>query len=82
MNDALVHEIVTRFHTGMSVRRIAQSLRLGRGTVRRVLEQIERARSTGMPQQLSRPIPRRGSQLDAYQTAIIDLLSRYPNITA
>ena len=49
MNDALVHEIVTRFHAGMSVRRIAESLHLGRGTVRRVLEQIEHARSTGMP---------------------------------
>ncbi len=82
MNDALVHEIVTRFHAGMSVRRIAESLHLGRGTVRRVLEQIEHARSTGMPQKLLRAIPRRGSQLDAYQTAIIDLLARYPNITA
>lgn len=82
MNDALVHEIVTRFHTGMSMRRIAQSLRLGRGTVRRVLEQIDRARSTGMPPELSRTIPRRASQLDAYQTAIVDLLARYPNITA
>jgi transposase len=82
MNDALVHEIVTRFHAGMSMRRIAQSLRLGRQTVHRALEQIERARSTGMTHELSRPIPRRTSQLDAYQTAIVDLLARYPNITA
>lgn len=82
MNDALVYEIVTRFHAGASMRRIAQSLRLGRGTVRRVLEQIEHARSTGMPQKLSRAIPRRPSKLDTHQTAIVDLLARYPNITA
>jgi transposase len=82
MNDAIIHEIVARFHTGASMRRIAQSLRLGRATVRRVLEQIELARSKGVPQKLSRPIPRRASQLDAYQTAIVDLLARYPSITA
>ena len=82
MNDALVHEIVARFHAGMSIRRIAQSLRLGRRTVRQVLEQIERARATGMGHELCRPIPRRPCQLDVYQTAIVDLLARYPNITA
>ena len=30
----------------------------------------------------SRPTPRRGSQLDAYEAAIADLLARYPDITA
>ena len=52
------------------------------GPVRRVLEQIDRARYAGMPAELSRTIPRQASKLDAYQTAIVDLLARYPNITA
>jgi transposase len=82
MNDALVHEIVARFHAGASVRRIAQNLRISRRTVRRALQQVEHARGAGMPQELLRPRPRRSSQLDAYQTAIVDLLARYPEITA
>jgi len=82
MNDTLVHEIVALFHSGASMRRIARSLRVGRETVRRVLQQIEHARATGTEQALSRTIPRRPSQLDAYETKIADLLARYPNITA
>jgi transposase len=82
MNDALVLEIVNRFHAGASVRRIAQSLQISRRTVRRALKQVEHARADGMPQSLSRPILCRGSQLDAYNTAIADLLARYPDMTA
>src|ERR1017187_239046 len=82
MNDALVLEIVSRFHAGASVRRIAQSLQISRRTVRRALKQVEPARADGMPQSLSRPILCRGSQLDAYNTAIADLLARYPDMTA
>jgi transposase len=82
MNDTLIHQIVILFHGGASVRQIARSLRVGRSTVRRVLQQVEHARSSGMPQGLLREIPGRGSQLDAYQTAIADLLARYPDITA
>jgi transposase len=82
MNDALVLEIVSRFHAGASVRRIAQSLQISRRTVRRALKQVEHARADGMPQSLSRPILCRGSQLDAYNTAIADLLARYPDMTA
>ena len=35
MNDALIHEIVIRFRGGASMRRIAQSLRISRRTVKR-----------------------------------------------
>jgi transposase len=78
MNDALVAEIVARFHGGASMRRIAQVLGMSRRTVGRVLRQIEQAR-TGSP--TPQPAPR-GSQLDAYEPALRDLLARYPDITA
>lgn len=82
MNDPLAHEIVARFHAGASMRRIARSLQISRGRVRRVLEQVEHARTVGTTQGLPQPVLRRGSQLDAYETAITDLLARYPDITA
>ncbi len=82
MNDPLTHEIVARFHTGTSMRRIAQSLRISRGRVRRVLQEVEHARTVGATQGLPEPVLHRGSQLDAYETAITDLLARYPDITA
>ena len=63
------------------MRRIAQSLHISRRTVRRVLEQIEQARTAGPPREVPGPTPRRGSQLDAFETAIPDLLARYPDIT-
>jgi transposase len=82
MNDTLIHEIVSRSQAGASLRRIAQGLHISRRTVRRVLEQREQARAgTAAPPPLS-PAPRRGSQLDAYEPAIQDLLARHPDITA
>ena len=56
MNDPLAHEIVARFHGGASMRRIAQSLRISRRTVRRVLEQVEQARTVGTTQGLPQPV--------------------------
>ena len=82
MNDPLTHEIVARFHAGTSMRRIAQSLRISRGRVRRVLQEVEHARTVGTTQGLPQTVLRRGSQLDAYEKAITDLLARYPDITA
>jgi transposase len=82
VNDPLTHEIVARFHAGTSMRRIAQSLRISRGRVRRVLQEVEHARTVGTTQGLPQLVLRRGSQLDAYDTAITDLLARYPDITA
>ena len=81
MNDVLIHEIVVRFRGGASMRRIAQSLHISRRTVKRVLDQIEHVRGTGSTAGPSRPRPRRGSQLDAHQGAITDLLARDPDIT-
>jgi transposase len=80
MNDALVHEIVVLFRGGASVRRIARGLGISRRTVDRALARVEPARSGGSPHGSPRPAPR-GSQLDAYEPAIRDLLARYPDIT-
>ena len=81
MNDTLLHQIVVLFQGGASMRRIAQSLHVSRQTVHRALEQHRQARTAGSPRDLPGPAPRRGSQLDAFETAIQDLLARYPDIT-
>jgi transposase len=81
MNDTLIHEIVVRFRGGASIRRIAQSLHISRRTVRRALDQVDQARTAGPPPGESPAGSRRGSQLDAYETTIVDLLARYPEMT-
>jgi transposase len=81
MNDTLIHEIVLRFRGGASMRRIAQSLRVSRRTVRRALDQVDQTRMTGAPPGESSARPRRTSQLDAYEGTMVDLLTRYPDIT-
>jgi transposase len=82
MNSTLIHQIVTLFCEGASIRRIAQRLQISRRTVRRALAQLEQARTTGPPAELPRPTPPRGSQLDAHEAAIASLLARHPEITA
>jgi transposase/predicted HTH domain antitoxin len=81
MNDTLIHEIVLRFRGGASMRRIAQSLHISRRTVRRVLDQVDQARIADPAPGGSQARPRRGSQLDAFEGTIVDLLSRYPDMT-
>jgi transposase len=82
MNSTLIHQIVTLFCEGASIRRIAQRLQISRHTVRRALAQLEQARTTGPPLELPQPAPPRGSQLDAYEAAIAALLGSHPEITA
>ena len=67
MNDPLTHEIVARFHAGTSMRRIARSLQVSRVRVRRVLQEVEHARTVGTTQGLPQLVLRRGSQLDEYE---------------
>jgi transposase len=81
MNDTLIHEIVLRFRGGASMRQIARSLHVSRRTVRQVLDRVDQARITGPAPEEFQVTPRRGSQLDAYEGTIIDLLARYPDIT-
>src|SRR3954469_10445118 len=82
MNSTLIHQIAILFRGGASLRRIAQSLRISRRTVRKALERLDEARTTGPPQGLPRPGAPRGSQLDSYEAAITELLARHPDITA
>jgi transposase len=81
MNDTMLHQIVILSQGGASLRRIAQGLHLSRRTVRRALERHQEARTAGPPGEASRSTPRRGSQLDAFDPTIRDLLGRYPHIT-
>lgn len=78
MNADLVHKIVVLFRGGASMRRIARSLGVSPRSVSKALAQVEQARGTGPP---TRPKAARGSLLDAYEPAIVDLLARYPDIT-
>jgi transposase len=82
MNSTVIHQIVTLFRGGASLRRIAQSLRISRRTVRKALAQLDAARTAGSLEGLPRPAAARGSQLDAHEPAILDLLARHPDITA
>jgi transposase len=77
MNEDLRNEIVRRRLSGMSVRNVARTLNISRGTVARVLAEREAARAGTLPTRARRP-----SLLDAYETAIKELLGRYPEITA
>jgi transposase len=81
MNDNVIHQIVILFQGGASIRRIARSLHIGRRTVQRVLDQHEKARTAGPTRDMPGSTPQRASQLDAFDTAIRDLLARYPDIT-
>ena len=78
MNNERVSKIVALFQGGASMRRIARSLGISPRTVKKVLGQVEEARGTGAP---PRRKVTRGSLLDAYEPAIVDLLARYPDIT-
>ena len=53
MNSTLIHQIVTLFTGGASIRRIAHRLQISRRTVRRALAQLEQARATGPPDRKS-----------------------------
>jgi transposase len=81
MNPTLIHEIVTLFQSGASMRRIARSLGIGRLTVRRILQQIQQSRGDGPLDGPPAGKRRRLSQLDPYESTIADLLARYPGIT-
>ena len=80
MNEALRHEIVQRHQAGASIRAIAAALGISRGSVGRVLTQLQAQRDGP-----TAPVPkprRRGSMLDTYLPILQELLSRYPQLTA
>lgn len=77
------HEIIHRFHSGQSMRRIAIDLRLSRHTVSQALRQHTADRRDGRSS-ADQPAPpeSRTSKLDAHDTKIRNLLERHPKITA
>jgi transposase len=82
MTEDIRHDIVQRFQAGQSQRCIAQDLHLARATVQEVLAGVAAQRAAGtLPAELQ-PRPRRHRQLDVYDTALQDLLRRYPQLTA
>jgi transposase len=83
MSEHLDNDIIQRWLNGQSMRGIAGDLGINRKRVTRVIRQHQQSRQQ---ETLSPEVPaakqRRGSQLDAFQEAIQQLLTRYPEITA
>jgi transposase len=78
-----VHQTVTLYRQGLTRRAIARALGLSRNTVRRVLQ--EQLRRRDAPHQALQPKPppaARPSKLDRYRDRVVELLRRYPDITA
>ena len=76
MNEQKRNEIVSRWRAGASIRQIARELTMARNTVSRVLAQIGAQRAGPTTTAFRRP-----SQLDPYEPVILELLSRYPDLT-
>jgi len=77
MTEDLRNEIVRRWRSGTPQRMIARTLQVSRGAVRRALCRHEQARGGVPPQPL-----RRVGLLAPYQTVMLELLQRYPELTA
>jgi transposase len=79
----LEHQVVTLNGQGLARRAIARALGVSRNTVRKVLEQHGQARHepqtalSAAPERAPRP-----QQIDDFRGKVVDLLERYPEITA
>jgi transposase len=81
MNEALRHEIVQRWQTGMAVRAIARELGISRNAVRRVVVRVQAQRDGTAALDKSRSHGRRKSIVDPFEPILKELLARYANIT-
>ena len=83
---SIENDIIYRWRGGESLRSIAKSLGVSRWRVRRTVTEHQTSRVADSDQpvnsQLPRPKVNRGSKLDAFETQITQLLTRYPNITS
>lgn len=79
----LVYRIVTLHRQGLSSRAIARAVRVSRNTVKRVLALHRKERDEETPP-LAPPPARapRASKLDTFKPRIVELLERFPSITA
>src|SRR5215472_1843365 len=78
MDETTRNEIIRMFYKRASHRRIARMLGVDRKTVTKVIAEHEQAR-TGAPPKKRKP---RNSLLDPFEDNILQLLERYPEITA
>ena len=81
MKEEVRHEIVRRWREGQSMRGIAQDLNAVRKTVKSVIQSHQQQREEGIVPPELWPRKKRRSQLDEYEDAMRELLTRYPNIT-
>jgi len=82
----LDNEIIHRWQSGQSLRGIARALALSRWRVTHVVRRHQAARQDGPVDASNSALPAppssRGSQVDAFEPRIRQLLERYPHITA
>ena len=78
MDESTRNDIIRMFYSQASHRRIAKTLAVDRKTVAKIIAEHEETRS-GTPAQKRKP---RKSLLDPFQDNIVQILERYPNITA
>src|SRR5437879_13061603 len=78
MDESTRNEIIRMFYSRASHRRIAKTLGVDRKTVANVIAGHEQVRTGAPPKKR----PPRKSLLDPFQDNVIQLLERYPEITA
>ena len=78
MDESLRNDIIRMFYSQTSQRRIAKKLGVDRKTVAAVIAEHQQNR-TGEPPKKRKP---RNTLLDSFQDKIVQLLERYPDITA
>ena len=78
MDESTRNEIIRMFYSRASHRRIAKTLGVDRKTVAKIIAEHEEDRTGASPQERK---PRK-SLLDPFQDNVVQLLERYPDITA
>lgn len=86
MNEALHNEIIHRWQGGQSLRGIARDLGVSRWNVSATIRRHQAARADGPVDASNSALPappgQRGSKLDMFESQIVQLLDRYPRMTA
>jgi transposase len=81
--EELTHQVVLLTTQGMGLRAITRALGVSRNTIRKILRANTKARDTGHSALAPRPVRApREAKIDAHRARIVDLLARYPDITA
>lgn len=81
-DEQLIHDVVELDRAGMSARAIARAFKIGRNSVRRILDEHEHARERPHSALPRRHPQHRPSKLDAFRPRVDELFRLYPDITA